>query len=619
MKRFFLVWMVVSLNAGLPAHLLAAGTCSVTCTPSGGAARDAVQNQPNENDTACQARCESVTEGGSTRPRACRAGEACRATFTATPATPSATPASDTQAPASSSPTPPTPNRGPVRLELSQPIGDVTVVSDLGNYIAVLFRYAIGLAGTAAVIMIVYGGFLYLLGSAVDDIGKGKQVIQDALLGLLLVLGSYMILATVNPNTLSLKVPDIRPIEPIALPADPQVNRVNEGCNEDRNCGEGRVCLLHAKTNCAGTYCGRCSAGNAGERCRCVGDGCGADRAAYRPGPVNNNFQANDPNTDFACKSGMRCAAASENFQGRPEYLCIGGSFAICNMRRQPQVACPADGDNWQYCLQRESGDVALEGLCLYGDWRDDTYRRQGAGATYLAEEDRGKCDGVIERSVRNASTQKCRSGLICAYNNPTFLGFFSTTNNMYRGAQIPSSLNGYNFFRKGCRKNIGAACSADNECPTRCVNGTCAGFCFLRIRSDATTRPRNVSVVGGQIADPNQLDSSCSDGCGSNTWSFTKTFLDEAWASGGTDQSLATRTYVDAIGIIGGLVPSPGSNFTHSACFPKRQTGQGCDFNGQCTSGTCDLPSGHALRPGVALASFTNPVDVSAGVGRCR
>ncbi len=78
----------------------------------------------------------------------------------------------------------------------------------LAQYIAAVQRYAVGLAVVAAIIMVVYGGFLYLLGSSVQDVSTGKTIIADALIGMLIALGGYFILYSINPNVITL--PEIR-------------------------------------------------------------------------------------------------------------------------------------------------------------------------------------------------------------------------------------------------------------------------------------------------------------------------------------------------------------------------------------------------------------------------
>ena len=90
--------------------------------------------------------------------------------------------------------------------ELAAPTesGGFVYVTYLAEYIQTVYNYLIGVSLIAAAVMIVYGGFLYIVGSGMGDVGKGKKVITDAVIGLLLVLGSYVILAAINPSLMVL-------------------------------------------------------------------------------------------------------------------------------------------------------------------------------------------------------------------------------------------------------------------------------------------------------------------------------------------------------------------------------------------------------------------------------
>ncbi|KAA0205701.1 hypothetical protein EDM68_04825 [Candidatus Uhrbacteria bacterium] len=76
--------------------------------------------------------------------------------------------------------------------------GDV-VIPFLPQYINAIYRYAVTIVLIAAIIMVVYGGFRYLVGASIGDIQAGKKIIIDAIVGMLIVLGAYMILNTINP------------------------------------------------------------------------------------------------------------------------------------------------------------------------------------------------------------------------------------------------------------------------------------------------------------------------------------------------------------------------------------------------------------------------------------
>ena len=56
----------------------------------------------------------------------------------------------------------------------------------IAQYIAAIFRLGTQLAFVAATIMVTYGGFRYLIGSAGGDIKRGKEIIKDAIIGMLI-------------------------------------------------------------------------------------------------------------------------------------------------------------------------------------------------------------------------------------------------------------------------------------------------------------------------------------------------------------------------------------------------------------------------------------------------
>lgn len=71
------------------------------------------------------------------------------------------------------------------------------------DYVKTFIKLIIGLAGVMAVLFIVIGGFQYMSSDAVFKKQEGKKKITRALRGLLLVLGSVLILQTINPNILN--------------------------------------------------------------------------------------------------------------------------------------------------------------------------------------------------------------------------------------------------------------------------------------------------------------------------------------------------------------------------------------------------------------------------------
>jgi hypothetical protein len=78
--------------------------------------------------------------------------------------------------------------------------------TNLSTYIPGLVKLLIAVAGAAAVIMIVIGGVQYLSTDAISGKNDGKERIENAVTGLLLAIGAYIILYTINPATLSLQL-----------------------------------------------------------------------------------------------------------------------------------------------------------------------------------------------------------------------------------------------------------------------------------------------------------------------------------------------------------------------------------------------------------------------------
>ncbi len=86
----------------------------------------------------------------------------------------------------------------------------------IGEYISSLYIFGVYAATIAASIVIMVGGFLWLTaGGNTAQIGSAKSYISGALLGLLLMLGSYTVLRLVNPNLVeftALRIPVLQHI-----------------------------------------------------------------------------------------------------------------------------------------------------------------------------------------------------------------------------------------------------------------------------------------------------------------------------------------------------------------------------------------------------------------------
>lgn len=90
------------------------------------------------------------------------------------------------------------------------PITGNTLVQDQSNLsftniLKVIFNWMVAITMILAVIFIVIGGIQYMTTDAVYDKKEGLTKIQGAIAGLILALVSWLILATINPELLTLE------------------------------------------------------------------------------------------------------------------------------------------------------------------------------------------------------------------------------------------------------------------------------------------------------------------------------------------------------------------------------------------------------------------------------
>ena len=86
---------------------------------------------------------------------------------------------------------------------LLAPIGDlITAPTNIGDYFNILLEIAIGLCAVLAVIMIVIGGIQYMGDESIFGKTEAKGQITKAILGLLIALGAFALLNTIDPALL---------------------------------------------------------------------------------------------------------------------------------------------------------------------------------------------------------------------------------------------------------------------------------------------------------------------------------------------------------------------------------------------------------------------------------
>jgi hypothetical protein len=137
--------------------------------------------------------------------------------------------------------------------------------ASLGSYIPGLFNLMIGVAAVIAVAYIIWGGIEYITTDSWNGKQDGKNRIWNAVIGLVIVITSYLILYTINPNLLNLNL-NIEPTT-VTAPAGTLANPFAAGVStpgarmtdvEVNASNYNRVLLQSSNIT---TYAGPCTSG----------------------------------------------------------------------------------------------------------------------------------------------------------------------------------------------------------------------------------------------------------------------------------------------------------------------------------------------------------------------
>ena len=101
------------------------------------------------------------------------------------------------------------------------PGGQLPAGQELPSYISYLFIFGLGLITVLALGQMMFGGIKYILAAGnVVKVEDAKNTIQQALLGLGLLLVSYLLLRTNNPDLVNLRNPNLTPTQ-FQVPSEP--------------------------------------------------------------------------------------------------------------------------------------------------------------------------------------------------------------------------------------------------------------------------------------------------------------------------------------------------------------------------------------------------------------
>lgn len=104
-----------------------------------------------------------------------------------------------------------------VKLETGLPNipgGRLPVGQELPSYINYFFIFGLGLIAFMALAQMMVGGLTYILAAGnVAKVETAKDTIKQALIGLGLLLVSYLLLNTINPDLVNLRNPNLTPTQ----------------------------------------------------------------------------------------------------------------------------------------------------------------------------------------------------------------------------------------------------------------------------------------------------------------------------------------------------------------------------------------------------------------------
>jgi hypothetical protein len=118
----------------------------------------------------------------------------------------------------------------------------------LGCYIAALYSFFVQGAIVLAVVMIMFGGFQWLLAAGNSSkISEAKSTISAAIFGLILALTSYLLFAQINNKLVDLEDLDIKPVPVTVLPQQTMTPGTSPGARV--TCGDYTGVALDATGN----------------------------------------------------------------------------------------------------------------------------------------------------------------------------------------------------------------------------------------------------------------------------------------------------------------------------------------------------------------------------------
>lgn len=216
----------------------------------------------------------------------------------------------------------------------------VYYVQDVASYIAGLYKFIAGAIGIIATLMVFYAGLRWLTaGGNRSRVQDAKETLFSALAAVVLAFGSYLLLYTINPRLVNLRVPTLTPVVPVQLASAycPTTRTCNSGpvsgapCTTDADCqvaasgvcGFGVDLGADTTTDCGKTYTYLNSGDFEGNPTTCLGTVCGYGVGADGQVCVAESAKAQPPTSGDAVCIEPKERCESVRWRDTSESACV--------------------------------------------------------------------------------------------------------------------------------------------------------------------------------------------------------------------------------------------------------------------------------------------------------
>lgn len=347
-------------------------------------------------------------------------------------------------------------------------------VEGIEQYIVRIYSYFVGITGVVAGIMIIWAGVKWLTSGGIPDrISDAKKKIGNALIGMVLVLGSYVILQTINPALVNLRLPPVKMAREVVELIETECRNIPQfpcGGQVGPEFGPGVVPTYRVfEIDPPGIYqCDNpdyreydvCGSSLASE---CTGIYCAGGRGCF-------NIYEDRITPDAKDHDLLAGPALTEIFQGRARECFTRSECQPCENVR---IAVEEGGILADEAFRNIRLCVSAACDCILGVGQNDNLictRRKNAGEA---------CDGDAE----------CQAGLECVPPNSTGLGQWTTAVPTTSTRPRPSGI---------CSVKLedGWMCAEDDDCQS--------GICGAKVGAAGTTHYLCTGKTHGRFCGPN-------------------------------------------------------------------------------------------------------------------